>query len=110
MIWRQVIVVSIGLVLMSFAGCHSIHSAAVRDLLQKEGAKIDAAQANIDLFQKETEARVKFLEQARGLGRPIVDGLQMLIGQAEPSFQAFFGQWPPADVDVRALALESLGP
>jgi hypothetical protein len=30
-----------------------------------EGTKIDAAQTNIDLFQKETETRIKFLEQAR---------------------------------------------
>lgn len=46
-------------------GCHSIHSSSVRDLIQLEGTKIDAAQTNIDLFQKETEARIKFLEQAR---------------------------------------------
>ncbi|MGE3977845.1 MAG: hypothetical protein AB7F94_09685, partial [Nitrospira sp.] len=65
MIGRRVAVVSAGLVLMSLVGCHSIHSDAVRDLLQKEGVKIDAAQTNIDLFQKETEARIKFLEQAR---------------------------------------------
>ncbi|MBS0183577.1 MAG: hypothetical protein JSS39_14365 [Nitrospira sp.] len=66
MIGRCVTVVSVGLILMSLVGCHSIHSDAVRDLLQKEGAKIDAAQTNIDLFQKETEERIKFLEQARG--------------------------------------------
>ncbi|BFU90819.1 MAG: hypothetical protein NTAFB01_20060 [Nitrospira sp.] len=65
MMGRRVTVVSVGLILMSLVGCHSIHSDAVRDLLQKEGAKIDAAQTNIDLFQKETEARIKFLEQAR---------------------------------------------
>lgn len=65
MIGRRVTVVSVGLILMSLVGCHSIHSDAVRDLLQKEGAKIDAAQTNIDLFQKETEERIKFLEQAR---------------------------------------------
>lgn len=46
-------------------GCHSIHSSSVRDLIQLEGTKIDAAQTHIDLFQKETEARIKFLEQAR---------------------------------------------
>ena len=61
----------------------------------------------MDMFYKPVVT--PFLEQARGLGRPIVDGLQMLIGQAEPSFEAFFGEWPPADVDVRALALEAIG-
>ncbi|MDF0673027.1 MAG: hypothetical protein P0120_01615 [Nitrospira sp.] len=61
----RAVVGTVGLILMSLVGCHSIHSDAVRELLQKEGAKIDAAQTNIDLFQKETEARIKFLEQAR---------------------------------------------
>jgi shikimate dehydrogenase len=50
-----------------------------------------------------------FLVQARGLGRPIVDGLAMLIGQAIPSFEAFYGAAPPASVDVRGLAIETLG-
>jgi shikimate dehydrogenase len=50
-----------------------------------------------------------FLAQAQALGRPTVDGLAMLIGQARPSFEAFFGQPPPADLDVRALALKALG-
>jgi shikimate dehydrogenase len=49
-----------------------------------------------------------FLAQARALGRPTVDGLEMLIGQAVPSFELFYGQPPPAEVDVRALALEAL--
>ena len=49
------------------------------------------------------------LAQARALGRPTVDGLAMLIGQAKPSFEAFFGQPPPAGVDVRQLAVEVLG-
>ena len=53
------------MLLLVVTGCHSIHSNSVRDLIQLEGTKIDAAQTNIDLFQKETEARIKFLEQAR---------------------------------------------
>lgn len=50
------------------------------------------------------------LLQAQALGRRTVDGLEMLIGQAAPSFEAFFGQPPPASVDVRALALAALDP
>ena len=50
-----------------------------------------------------------FLAQAQKLGRPTVDGLAMLIGQARPSFEAFYGQPPPADLDVRALALRAMG-
>lgn len=76
MILRGTTVWSLGLVLMSALGCHSIHSDAVRDLIQKEGIKIDAAQTNIDVFQKETEVRVKFLEQARSSLRESFKALQ----------------------------------
>jgi shikimate dehydrogenase len=38
-----------------------------------------------------------------------VDGLEMLIRQASPSFEAFFGRVPPSSVDVRALCLQALG-
>ena len=50
-----------------------------------------------------------FLQEAQALGRRTVDGLGMLVGQAEPSFEAFFGRKPPDGVDVRALALKVLG-
>jgi shikimate dehydrogenase len=49
------------------------------------------------------------LVRARADGHPIVDGLEMLIGQARPSFEAFFGRLPPRAVDVRALVLSALG-
>ena len=49
-----------------------------------------------------------FLSQALGLGRRTVDGLEMLIGQARPSFAAFFGQEAPTSVDVRRLAIRAL--
>lgn len=50
-----------------------------------------------------------FLAQAQAVGRRTVDGLAMLIGQAIPSFEAFYGQAPPAAVDVRTLAIRTLG-
>ena len=49
------------------------------------------------------------LIRARAAGHRIVDGLEMLIRQAEPSFEAFFGRPPPVGVDVRALAMAALG-
>ncbi|MDY6925272.1 MAG: NAD(P)-binding domain-containing protein, partial [Pseudomonadota bacterium] len=49
-----------------------------------------------------------FLSAGRAQGLTIVDGLAMLIGQARPSFRAFFGVEPPS-VDVRARALRALG-
>jgi shikimate dehydrogenase len=47
-----------------------------------------------------------FLAAGRARGLTTVDGLAMLIGQARPSFEAFFGVAPPA-IDVRTLALEA---
>lgn len=49
-----------------------------------------------------------FLAEARARGLTTVDGLAMLIGQAAPSFQAIFGQAPPA-LDLRSLLLAHLG-
>jgi shikimate dehydrogenase len=53
--------------------------------------------------------RTEFLQRAEALGRRTVDGLEMLLRQAVPSFEAFYGQSPPASVDVRGLALNLLG-
>ena len=50
------------------------------------------------------------LARARAEGRPVADGLEMLIRQAIPSFEAFFGRSPPGEVDSRALALTVLEP
>jgi shikimate dehydrogenase len=52
--------------------------------------------------------RTEFLDRAEAAGLRTVDGLEMLIGQALPSFEAFYGAPPPA-IDVRALALKALG-
>ncbi len=53
--------------------------------------------------------KTELLKAAEGRGHPIADGLSMLIAQARPSFEALFGQPPPADVDVRALCEQALG-
>lgn len=60
----------------------------------------------MDMVYKPLETPL--LAEARRLGRRTVDGLEMLIRQAEPSFQAFYGAPPRADVDVRGLALKLL--
>lgn len=51
--------------------------------------------------------RTPLLQQAVDRGFTPVDGLAMLIGQAAPSFEAFYGP-PPPPIDVRVLALEAL--
>jgi shikimate dehydrogenase len=52
--------------------------------------------------------RTEFLDRAARAGLAAVDGLAMLIGQAAPSFEAFFGARPP-QIDVRAICLAALG-
>lgn len=50
----------------------------------------------------------QLLRQARQTGRRSVDGLAMLIGQARPSFEAFFGAPPPDTAAVRDLLVSIL--
>lgn len=53
--------------------------------------------------------RTEFLRRAEAAGRRTVDGLEMLLRQAIPTFEAIYGQAPSPTVDVRALALKLLG-
>jgi len=56
-----------------------------------------------------TPLRTGFLKAAVKAGRRTADGLTMLIGQARPSFEAFFGAPPPSNNDGRAKLLIQLG-
>jgi shikimate dehydrogenase len=47
-----------------------------------------------------------WMQEARAHGLAAVDGLEMLIRQAIPSYRALFGAEPP-DIDVRALLLQA---
>jgi len=51
--------------------------------------------------------RTRLLVEAAAHGLVVVDGLEMLIGQAIPSFAAFFGRRPPS-IDVRGTALAAM--
>ena len=48
------------------------------------------------------------LQAASAAGRRTADGLSMLIGQARPSFEAFYGRPPPAGTDMRAYLISHL--
>ncbi len=52
------------LLLAALTGCHSIQSNAVRDLVKREGAKIDAAQTNIHQYHQDTQKRINYLKQS----------------------------------------------
>lgn len=73
-------------------------------------ARLELTPANavvVDMVYK--PLHTEFLQRAEAAGRRTVDGLEMLLRQAVPTFEAFFGMTPPAQVDVRALALAQLG-
>jgi shikimate dehydrogenase len=52
--------------------------------------------------------RTEFLAAAEERGLTVVDGLEMLIRQAIPAFEAFYGQAPPPQLDERRLLLDVL--
>ena len=48
------------------------------------------------------------LAAARARGNPVVDGLGMLLYQAQPGFEAWFGVRPDVDEDLRRFVLNDL--
>jgi shikimate dehydrogenase len=94
----------------AMAGAHALVNATSLGLAGGEPLEIDLDllprnAAVMDMVYRPLETPL--LAAARASGRPAVDGLAMLIGQARPSFTAFVGQEPPV-VDVRAAALGAL--
>jgi shikimate dehydrogenase len=66
-----------------------------------------AAAVVMDMVYK--PLRTEFLRRAEAAGRRTVDGLEMLLRQAVPSFERMYGVPPPAGVDARGLLLRILG-
>lgn len=62
--WRETVVAFALLMLTAETGCHSIHSGAVRDLIKREGVKIDAAQTNIHQYHQDTQKRIDYLKES----------------------------------------------
>ncbi len=56
-----------------------------------------------------TPQMTPLLCDAKAKGCAILGGLDMLIAQAKPSFEAFFGVPPPQHTDVKGLLLQALG-
>lgn len=53
-----------------------------------------------------TPLMTQFLTQAQARGCKVVDGLGMLLHQAAPGFERWFGQRPEVDADTRAAVLQ----
>jgi shikimate dehydrogenase len=54
-----------------------------------------------------TPLRTAFLEQAEQAGCTVVDGLGMLLHQAAPGFERWFGTRPDVDAATRAAVLST---
>jgi shikimate dehydrogenase len=54
-----------------------------------------------------TPLRTAFLEEAAAAGCTVVDGLGMLLHQAAPGFERWFGQRPEVDAATRAAVLSA---
>ncbi|MBW8882661.1 MAG: shikimate dehydrogenase, partial [Asticcacaulis sp.] len=68
---------------------------------------LDSAATIMDMTYRPLKTNWLLAAEQRGL--KIVDGLNMLIEQARPSFEAFYGVRPNGAFDIRKLALEYLG-
>ncbi len=95
----------------AFDGAGAVINATSLGLGGGEGPKVPwtsvpKAAVLMDMVYRPLETA--FLAEARAQGHQTVDGLDMLIGQARPSFETFYGVPPPPSVDVRALALAQL--
>ena len=55
-----------------------------------------------------TPLETKLLEASKARGNSVVDGLGMLLHQARPGFEAWFGVPPEVDDSVRSFMLERL--
>lgn len=69
-----------------------------------ETTRSDCIVSDIVYAPLETE----LLAQARSLGRPVLDGLGMLLHQAVPGFQLWFGIQPTVTRELRALVEQDL--
>jgi shikimate dehydrogenase len=64
-----------------------------------DGLPAGAAVADIVYVPLETD----LLKQARQRGHPVIDGLGMLLHQAVPGFEVWFGVRPEVTPELRAL-------
>ena len=55
-----------------------------------------------------TPLQTQLLRDAAGRGNPVVDGLGMLLHQAQPGFEKWFGVRPEVDDALRRFVLDDL--
>jgi hypothetical protein len=62
MSFRNIIMALTAAVIVAQSGCRAIQSHEVRDLITREGEKIDAAQVNIHQYHLDTQKRIDYLK------------------------------------------------
>ena len=89
----------------AFEPCGALINAAAGGPLPPLNALPEGA-AVMDMTSRPLEPALRRAAKARDLAA--VDGLSMLIWQARPSFEAFYGVAAPLDLDVRAIAIAAM--
>ena len=56
-----------------------------------------------------TPLETPLLADARARGNPTIDGLGMLLHQAKPGFEAWFGRAPDVTENLRQVVLDAMG-
>lgn len=96
----------------SLAGCGLLVNATSLGMTGKEGLGIDLAALPKDAVVADivySPLETKLLAAARGRGNRTVDGLGMLLYQAVPGFERWFGMRPEVTPELRAHVAASLG-
>lgn len=96
---------------VAFAGVNAIVNASSAALMGDGGSGFPLQAAPREAVVMDMNYKpllTPLLRQGQERGMRTVDGLEMLIGQARPSYDAFFGAPPPATLDVRSLAIAAM--
>ncbi len=94
---------------MSLKSAWLLVNASSGGMQGKSQLDLDLSRGNPELFVYDliyTPKWTGLLSQAKSMDLRYLGGLDMLVGQARPSFKFFFGEMPPEDLDPRPI-LES---
>jgi shikimate dehydrogenase len=78
-------------------------------VINAASAEVEGEPIPLDFSTAAPGACAMDMRAAAMAGLRRIDGLDMLIGQALPSFERLFGRAAPSGVDARGLALRALG-
>ncbi|MFM9979015.1 MAG: shikimate dehydrogenase family protein [Sphingomonadaceae bacterium] len=99
---------TVGAMTMALPAAHLLVNATRLGMIGEEPLVVDLAPLPTDAVVYDivyTPLMTPLLAQAEGRGLTIVDGLEMLVGQAAVAFELFFGMAPPREHDAELRAL-----